>query len=134
MKREQVWDTKYGLGFPGWHLECSTMAMSILGEQIDIHTGGIDHIQIHHNNEIAQSESVTGKQFSKYWMHVEHITIDKEKISKSIGNVITINELIEKGFSPIALRYLFSTVKYNSQLDFKYSSLIPAQKKTRRIT
>ena len=102
------WDSPWGKGFPGWHIECSAMINSILGKQIDIHTGGIEHIGVHHNNEIAQSESATGKRpFSRFWMHRAHLQIDDAKIAKSDGNTVHLTDIIEKGFHPLALRYLF---------------------------
>ena len=127
--RQQKWNSPYGVGFPGWHLECSTIANTILGKTIDIHTGGIDHIPIHHNNEIAQAESVNGVKFSNFWLHVDHITIDGEKISKSIGNTVTVDDLIEKGFSPLALKYHFYTIHYSTHSNFTFDSLSASQKK-----
>lgn len=91
-KRDMEWDSPWGTGFPGWHLECSVIARETLGDQIDIHTGGVDHIPVHHTNEIAQTEAVTGKQFSQFWVHVNHIKSDGQKMSKSIGNVYTLED------------------------------------------
>lgn len=126
-KRQQEWDSPWGVGFPGWHIECSAMSMKHLGKQVDIHTGGVDHIPIHHNNEIAQTESVTGKQFVNYWMHNEFITIDGQKISKSIGNTIYLQNIIDRGFSPLSLRYWFLTAHYRTQANFTWEALEGAQ-------
>lgn len=118
------WESPWGKGFPGWHIECSAMIRRTLGEQIDIHTGGIEHIPVHHNNEIAQSEATTGKQpFSRFWMHRAHIQIDGEKIAKSEGNVVYLSEIIEKGYHPLALRYLFLGAHYRSSMNFTWESL-----------
>ena len=125
--RQQEWESPWGVGFPGWHIECSAMAMSVLASTIDIHTGGIDNLSPHHINEIAQSESVTGKEFSRFWMHVEHMMLNGSKISKSLGNVITIDDLISKHYSPIALKYLILTMKYSSHSSFTYDSLNAAE-------
>jgi cysteinyl-tRNA synthetase len=121
--RQQEWKSPWGVGFPGWHLECSAMAMTLLGNQIDIHTGGIDHIPIHHNNEIAQSESVTGKQFVKYWLHSAFITIEGKKIAKSVGNTIYLRNVEDKGISPIAFRYWLLTSHYRSNTNFTWEAL-----------
>ncbi len=122
------WDSPWGRGFPGWHLECSTMIHSLLGKQIDIHTGGIEHIAIHHNNEIAQSEAATGKSpFVRFWMHRAHIQIDSEKIAKSVGNVVYLSDVIEKGFHPLALRYLFLGAHYRTPANFTWQALEAAQ-------
>ncbi len=127
-KREMEWSSPWGIGFPGWHIECSAMAMKYLGETIDIHTGGIDHIPIHHTNEITQSEAATGKKFVRYWLHVAFLTINGEKISKSKGNFITLENVIQRGFDPLAFRYLILTAHYRSNLDFTWDSLESSQK------
>jgi cysteinyl-tRNA synthetase len=132
-KGELGWDSRFGHGFPGWHVECSAMAIATLGKQIDIHTGGIDHIHTHHNAEIAQSECATGKQFSKYWMHSEFITIDSTKISKSLGNTITLRHLIDAGFSGDEYRYLLLTSHYRSPLNFSFESLKAAKQALFRL-
>lgn len=132
-KRLQEWNSPWGTGFPGWHLECSAMSMKYLGETFDIHTGGIDHINTHHNNEIAQSECSTGKPFAKYWMHVNHIQIDGQKISKSLGNVIYLNELKEKGYSPMSYKYFLYTAHYSTLLNFTEESLKASQKALYKI-
>ncbi len=117
-EKEMVWDTKFGRGFPGWHIECSTMVMKFLGEQIDIHCGGADHISIHHSNEIAQSEAATGKKFVKYWFHGAFLIVDGKKMSKSLRNVYTIEDLEKKKFMPLSFRYLVLTVHYRNILNF----------------
>ena len=127
VSRQQEWDSPWGRGFPGWHIECSAMAMKLLSETIDIHTGGIDHITVHHNNEIAQSEGVTGEVFANIWMHVSFLTIDDEKLSKSLGNTFTITDLEQRGYSPLALRYIFLQTSYRSPLSFSFESLTAAQ-------
>mgnify|MGYP005838041569 CR=1 FL=1 len=126
-QRLQEWDSPWGIGFPGWHIECSTISMKFLGEQLDIHTGGIEHIPIHHTNEIAQSESLTGKRFVKYWMHNEHLFFDGKKMSKSKGNYATLNDVIDKGFSPLAYRHLLLTAHYRSKMNFTWQSLGSSQ-------
>ena len=130
---EPYWDTIYGKGRPGWHIECSTMSMKYLGETIDIHTGGVDLIFPHHENEIAQSESATGKQFVRFWLHCEHLIVNGEKMSKSKGNFYTLRDLIQKGFSPTAIRYLLLSVHYRSQLNFTFESLNAASQAVNKI-
>jgi len=122
-KRQQEWSSPWGIGFPGWHVECSAMSMKYLGETLDIHTGGIDHIPIHHNNEIAQSEGATGKPFARFWLHNEFITIAGQKISKSIGNGIFISDIIKKGISPLSYRYWLLTAHYSSSINFSWETL-----------
>jgi cysteinyl-tRNA synthetase len=131
--RQQEWNSPWGIGFPGWHLECSAMSMKYLGEHFDIHTGGIDHIQIHHTNEIAQSEATTSKKFVNYWLHGEFLNFKGEKISKSKGGLYTISELEEKGFSSLAYRYLLLTAHYRSPLEFSLESLKKAQEGYERL-
>lgn len=121
------WDSPWGDGFPGWHIECSAMSMRYLGESFDIHTGGIDHIGVHHPAETAQSEGATGKQFVKYWVHRVFITIDGQKMSKSLGNFYTLKDVTDKGFTPLALRYLFLTAHYRTGLNFTWEALEGAQ-------
>src|SRR3989344_9068334 len=121
------WSSPWGEGFPGWHIECSAMSMEYLGETIDIHTGGIDHIPVHHENEIAQSEAATGKQFVRFWVHHNFLQIDGGKMSKSLKNFYTIDDIKEKGFDPMALRYLFLTAHYRDKLNFTWESLGAAQ-------
>lgn len=118
------WDSPWGDGFPGWHIECSAMSVKYLGDQFDIHTGGEDHIPVHHTNEIAQSESSTGSEpFVKYWLHTAFLTVDGTKMSKSLKNYYTIADVIEKGFEPAALRYLFLSAHYRDPLNFTWESL-----------
>lgn len=128
--RQMVWPSPWHeRSFPGWHVECSAMAIEHLGEQIDIHTGGIDHINIHHTNEIAQSEALTGKKpFSRYWVHHNHLFVEGQKMSKSLNNFYTIDDVIERGFSPKALRLLFLMSHYRSEQNFTWDSLAAAQK------
>lgn len=114
-------------GFPGWHLECSAMAMSILGPTIDIHTGGIDHIPVHHTNEVAQSEAASGKKFANYWLHNNHLKIDGGKISKSLGNGYTLQDLDERGFSPQDLRMLILQGQYTNEGNFTFENLDAAK-------
>lgn len=132
-KGDLGWESRWGKGFPGWHVECSAMAMATLGKTIDIHTGGIDHIHTHHNAEIAQSEAATGKQFVNHWMHTEFITIDNTKISKSLGNTLTLAYLLEKGFSADDYRYLLLTTHYRSPLNFSFESLTAAKNALTRL-
>lgn len=117
------WDSPWGDGFPGWHIECSAMSMKYLGDQIDIHTGGIDHIPVHHPNEIAQSEGATGKPFVKYWVHYNFLRVDGKKMSKSLGNFYTVEDIIGWGIDPLALRYFYLTAQYRSELNFTRASL-----------
>jgi len=122
------WDSPWGKGFPGWHIECSAMIRKTLGEQIDIHTGGIEHVSIHHNNEMAQSEAVTGKKpLSRFWMHRAHIQIDGGKIAKSDGLVIYLSNILSKNFHPMALRYLFLGAHYRTNSNFSWEALEAAQ-------
>ena len=118
-----TWTTELGRGRPGWHLECSAMSMKYLGETIDIHTGAVDNIFPHHENEIAQSEGATGKPFVRYWLHAEHLIVDGEKMAKSKGNFFTLPALVEKGYSPRAIRYLFQSVPYRMKLNFTFDAL-----------
>lgn len=127
------WDSKWGKGFPGWHIECSAMAFATLGKQIDIHTGGVDNIATHHNGEIAQCESATGKQFSKYWMHSEHIQIQNEKIAKSLGNGIILKNLIEDGYDAEDYRYWLLTSHYRSQVNFSFDALDASKQALTRL-
>ena len=126
-KRDMEWDSPWGVGFPGWHLECSTIARETLGDSIDIHAGGIDHIPVHHTNEIAQSESLTGKQFSQIWLHNNHIKVDGRKMSKSLGNVITLEDIISRGFSPMAFKLAILSKHYQTEGNFTWEILEAAQ-------
>jgi len=128
-----VWDSPWGRGYPGWHIECSAMSIKYLGETFDIHAGGIDHIPIHHTNEIAQSEAATGKHpWVKYWVHNEFLLMDKEKMSKSAGGFITLQDLVNAGYHPLDYRYFLLGGQYRSQLQFSYTALDGA-KNTRKV-
>jgi cysteinyl-tRNA synthetase len=119
-----VWDSPWGKGYPGWHIECSAMSMKYLGENFDIHAGGIDHISIHHTNEIAQSEAATGKKpWVNYWLHNEFLVMDKGKMSKSSGSFLTLQTLVDEGFDPLDYRYFLLGGHYRSQLQFSFESL-----------
>lgn len=126
-RRDMEWDSPWGKGFPGWHIECSAMSMKYLGETLDVHTGGIDHVPVHHANEIAQSEAVTGKPFAKYWMHSNHVMVNAEKISKSLGNGIALQQIIDKGYSPDVVRLHVLESHYRSQSKFSWESLDAAR-------
>lgn len=126
-ERQQEWKSPWGVGFPGWHIECSAMSMKYLGETLDIHTGGIDHIPVHHNNEIAQSEAATGKLFSRFWLHVAFINIGGEKMAKSEGNFIRLSTLSEHHIDPLAFRYWLLTAHYRSSITFSYEAVSSAQ-------
>jgi cysteinyl-tRNA synthetase len=126
-QRDMEWDSPWGKGFPGWHIECSAMSMKYLGDTLDIHTGGIDHIPVHHTNEIAQSEAATGKRFANAWMHSNHVMVEGEKISKSLGNGIRLQEIIEKGFSPEVVRLHVLESHYRSQSKFSWEGLEAAR-------
>lgn len=126
-KRDMEWESPWGVGFPGWHLECSVIARQTLGDQIDIHTGGIDHIPVHHTNEIAQTEGLTGKQFAHTWLHNNHIKIDGKKISKSIGNIVTLQDIIDRGFSIEAFKLLALSKHYRTEGNFDWTILEAAQ-------
>lgn len=123
VKRQMEWDSPWGTGFPGWHLECSVMASKYLGEQFDIHCGGIDHIPIHHTNEIAQTEAVTGRDFVKYWVHGEFLVLKKDKMAKSAGNFITLETLKNKGYTPLAYRYFALGTHYRKPLTFTWEAI-----------
>jgi cysteinyl-tRNA synthetase len=130
---EHFWETRIGPGRPGWHIECSAMAMKYLGETLDIHTGGVDLTFPHHENEIAQSEAATGHPFAKMWMHAEHLIIEGEKMSKSLGNFFTLRDLFIKGNKPSTIRYLLLSVPYRRQLNFTGDSLKQAEASVERL-
>jgi cysteinyl-tRNA synthetase len=130
---EPFWDTPFGPGRPGWHIECSAMSMKYLGETFDIHSGGSDLIFPHHENEIAQSEAATGKLFVKVWMHAEHLIVNGEKMSKSLGNFFTLRDLIQKGYKPSAIRYLLTSVPHRKPLNFSFEGLHQAQQSIERL-
>lgn len=133
--RDMQWETPAGLtvdgatpwGFPGWHLECSAMAMSLLGDTIDIHTGGIDHIPVHHTNEIAQSEAASGVRFANYWLHNNHLKVDGTKISKSLGNGYNLQDIAEKGYDPLDLRLFILQSHYRTEGNFTFDNLTAAR-------
>lgn len=130
---EHFWDTRIGPGRPGWHIECSAMAMKYLGDTLDIHTGGVDLAFPHHENEIAQSEAATGHPFVKYWLHAEHLIIDGEKMSKSLGNFYTLRDLLKKGHKPSTIRYMLASVPYRRQLNFTSDSIQQAASSVERL-
>jgi len=132
-KRQQEWNSPWGIGFPGWHIECSAMSMKYLGESFDIHTGGQDHIQIHHTNEIAQSEAATGKSFVRYWLHGAWLLFKGRKISKSQGGLYTISELENLGFHPLDFRYMCLTTHYRKPLSFTIENLGAARNSYQRL-
>src|SRR5439155_252531 len=127
-QEEPAWDTTIGRGRPGWHLECSAMSMKYLGEMFDLHAGGIDLVFPHHENEIAQSEGATGKQFVRYWLHFEHLKVEGETMSKSKGNYYTFRDLAAKGFSAAAIRYYLLSVPCRKQINFTFDALAGAEK------
>lgn len=127
------WESPWGLSYPGWHLECSTMGRRFLGEVFDIHTGGVDHIPTHHENEIAQAKGATGKIPAKIWMHCEHLLVDNGKMSKSLGNTYTISQLQEKGIAPLAFRLFCFTSHYRNKLNFTFDGAYGAQKALERL-
>jgi cysteinyl-tRNA synthetase len=131
--RHMEWDSPWGMGFPGWHIECSAMSMKYLGETFDIHTGGVDHISVHHTNEIAQSEAATGKQFVNYWLHTAFMLVAGEKMSKSLGNTYTIYDLEKEGYDPLALRYIYLNVHYRQEMNFTFPALEAAQTALTRL-
>lgn len=125
--REMVWESPWGLGFPGWHIECSAMSMKYLGQHFDLHTGGVDNIFPHHEGEIAQSEAFTGQPFVNYWVHAQHLLADGQKMAKSTGNAYTCSEIEARGFDPLALRYFYTTALYRTRLNFTFRALQAAQ-------
>lgn len=130
---EPYWETPFGPGRPGWHIECSVMAMKYLGETIDIHTGGVDLIFPHHENEIAQSECITGKPFARFWLHAEHLMVEGQKMSKSLGNFYTLRDILSRGWAPEAIRYLLISAPYRKQLNFTFDGLKAAAAAIERL-
>ncbi|HNZ96641.1 MAG TPA: cysteine--tRNA ligase, partial [Thermoanaerobaculia bacterium] len=130
---EPAWDSPWGPGRPGWHIECSAMAMKYLGETFDLHCGGVDNIFPHHENEIAQSEGATGVKYVRYWVHSEHLLVDGEKMSKSLGNQYTLDDLLARGARLRGVRYLMQSVHYRQKLNFTFPSLEAAGAALRRI-
>lgn len=122
----QQWDSPWGRGNPGWHIECSAMIRALLGTEIDIHTGGMDHIPVHHNNEIAQSECANGRVLAHFWLHEAMITIEGEKIAKSLGNVVLLSDIEERGYDPLALRYLYLQAHFRTPMSFTWEGLAAA--------
>jgi cysteinyl-tRNA synthetase len=131
--RLQEWDSPWGRGFPGWHVECSAMARALLGQPIDIHTGGIDHIPVHHTNEIAQSQAAYGAPLARYWMHQAFLTVDGTKVSKSLGNDVYLSDIADRGYHPLALRYLFLQAHYSSSVSFTWDALAASDEALKRL-
>jgi cysteinyl-tRNA synthetase len=121
------WPSRWGMGYPGWHIECSAMSRKLLGDEFDIHTGGVDHIPVHHENEIAQSEALLGHPAVHYWLHGEFLLVDNGKMSKSLGNTYTVSDLREKGYNPLAFRYMCLNANYRSKLNFTWDGIKSAQ-------
>jgi cysteinyl-tRNA synthetase len=131
--QEMQWDSPWGRGYPGWHIECSAMSMKYLGEEFDIHCGGIDHIPVHHTNEIAQSEAATGKRWVRIWLHSEFMLLNDEKMSKSKGGFLTLDDLTAKGFEPAAYRMLLLGAQYRAHLSFSWEALDNAKRNLERL-
>lgn len=131
-KRDMEWGSPWGKGFPGWHLECSAIAREILGDQIDIHTGGIDHVPVHHTNEIAQTEALTGKTLANTWVHANHIKVNGTKMSKSLGNVYTLKDITDKGFSIDSFKLMILSKHYRTEGNFTWKNLEAAQNRLKR--
>lgn len=129
----QTWPSPWGEGFPGWHIECSVMAKTLLGKTIDLHMGGVEHIPVHHTNEIAQSEAANGVKFARYWLHNEHLTVNNQKMAKSEGTGITLDEIVNKGFDPLSLRYFYLTAHYRSKQNFTFEALANAQASFKKL-
>ncbi|TVQ19401.1 MAG: cysteine--tRNA ligase [Spirochaetaceae bacterium] len=127
------WDSPWGRGYPGWHLECSAMSMKYLGDRIDIHCGGVDHVNVHHTNEIAQSEGATGKKWVNYWLHAEFLIMPSGRMGKSKGNMVTLSTLVEEGFDPLDYRYFLLTAHYRTQLTFSPEALAAARAARRSL-
>jgi cysteinyl-tRNA synthetase len=132
--QSMMWDSPWGRGYPGWHIECSAMSMKYLGEQFDIHCGGVDHISVHHTNEIAQSEAASGKVWVRYWVHGEHLLMDTEKMSKSKGEFLTLETLVNRGYEPMDYRYYLLGAHYRAQLQFNFEALDAARNARKRLT
>ncbi len=128
-----IWDSPWGCGRPGWHLECSVMVQALLGETIDIHLGGEDLLFPHHENEIAQSEAATGVPLARFWLHVKHLKVDDRKMSKSLGNFLTIREILERGYDPAAIRWVLLSAHYRNELNFTYAALDEANGAIQRL-
>jgi cysteinyl-tRNA synthetase len=130
---EPSWESPWGSGRPGWHIECSTMALEYLGETIDIHSGGVDLLFPHHENEVAQSEALTGKPFARFWVHPEHLFVEGRKMAKSLGNFYTLRDLLDKGYEPAVLRHQFLSVHYRRQLNFTFEGLDQSAQIVKRL-
>ncbi len=130
---EEHWDTRLGPGRPGWHIECSAMSMAYLGETFDIHTGGVDNVFPHHENEIAQSRGATGEPPARYWLHAEHLVVEGQKMAKSLGNFYTLRDLLERGYRPRVIRYLLASVHYRAPLNFTFEGLEQAAAAVERL-
>ncbi len=133
LRRQMEWESPWGVGFPGWHIECSAMSMKYLGESFDIHVGGIDLASTHHPNEIAQAEAATGKPFVRYWVHGAFILADSKRMSKSLGNNYTVSDVVKKGFDPLSLRYLYLQTHYRQEMNFTFEALQSAQTALNRL-
>lgn len=131
--QELQWDSPWGRGYPGWHIECSAMSMKYLGEAFDIHCGGVDHISVHHTNEIAQSEGATGKPWVKHWFHTTFLNLGDQKMAKSAGTFIVLDTLIERGISPMAYRFFCLSAQYRSHLSFSWEALEGAEQSLKRL-
>ncbi len=131
--RLQEWKSPWGTGFPGWHIECSAMARALLGQPIDIHTGGIDHIPVHHTNEMAQSEAAFGTPLARIWMHEAFLTVNGDKVSKSLGNGVYLSDIEERGFHPLALRYFFLQAHYRTTVSFSWDALKASDEALKRL-
>ncbi len=131
-QRDMEWDSPWGKGFPGWHLECSVMARELLGDQIDIHTGGIDHIPVHHTNEIAQTEAITGKPFAQLWLHGNHLKVDGKKMSKSLGNIVTLTDITDRGYSLDTFKLLVLSKHYRTEGNFTWDILTASANRLKR--
>jgi cysteinyl-tRNA synthetase len=132
-KRQMEWKSPWGVGFPGWHIECSAMSMKYLGKHFDIHTGGIDHLSIHHPDEIAQSEAATGEKFVNYWVHTAFMLVQGQKMSKSLGNIYRLYDLEKEGYEPLALRYLYLQTHYRQEMNFTFPALDAAANALRKL-
>jgi len=132
-KRDMEWDSPWGKGFPGWHLECSVMARELLGDQIDIHTGGVDHIPVHHTNEIAQTEAITGRPFANMWLHNNHLKVNGTKIAKSLGNGFTLQDILDKGYDVEAFKLLVLSKHYRTEGNFTWEIMDAAQNRLDEI-
>jgi len=131
--REMEWGSPWGKGFPGWHIECTAMSMKYLGQLFDIHTGGVDHIAVHHENELAQAVGCCSAYHARFWMHSEFLTVDNGKMSKSLGNLFTLTNLVEKEFDPLAYRYLVLGAHYRTKLNFTFEALEASQNALHRL-